>query len=356
MMEYTQSESDIIVADSLEGLTYKHKRAFLCALDEKQSEHIKCEQILIKSLGGGVYNKLRTLFRDGDYRRGVLGALEERGIVCVTLKSTLYPERLAQIPVPPLVLYCKGNVRLLSGDCFGVVGSRRTSAATLAACKKISGELATKLTVVTGIADGADSAAIRGALDSGNIICVLPGGIDHIYPSSNSQLLKEVEKRGLIISEWPPHTPVARYMFTVRNRIIAGLSRGVLVVSAPKKSGALITAGYAADYGREVFAFPHSPGVASGEGSNELIKNGAALCQNVLDILGSFGLEYKTEVQKFTPQEEAVLSFLRANGKSHIQAIAAAAGIKSFQAVTVLSSLEIKGLVVRCGGNLYEPL
>lgn len=244
----------------------------------------------------------------------------------------------------------------MRGDCFAVVGSRRTPAATLAACKKISGELAQKFTVVTGIADGADTAAIQGAVGSGNIICVLPGGHDYIYNSSNAALIKEVEQKGLTISEWSPKTPVQKFMYSVRNRIIAGLARGVLVVSAPKKSGALITAGYAADYGREVFAFPHSLGVSSGEGCNNLIKNGAMLCQNVLDILSDFGLEYKSENIPLTAAEQKVLDCLRNNGSAHIQAIARAAGIKVFEAVTILSSLEIKGLVARSGGNTYQAV
>lgn len=351
---YTKEECDLIVVDSFRELNYKQKKTFLCAADEKHGGHIKYCDMLIKSLGDGVYNKLRAAFSDGAYRARVLENLKAKGIVCVTAESAGYPHLLAQIPVPPLVLYCTGRTELLSGQCFSIVGSRRTPVATLASCKRIAGEISSQMTVVTGIADGADSAAIRGALESGNIICVLPGGHDMIDCSFNARLLKQVADRGLIISEWPPATAVLRYMFTVRNRIIAGLSRGVLVVAAPKKSGALITASYAADYGREVFAFPHSLGVSAGEGSNGLIKNGAALCQNVLDILSSFGLEYKTEESKLSAQEEAVMSFLRANGQSHIQAIARAVSLKVFEALTILSALEIKGLVVRCGGNNYE--
>lgn len=354
MMNYTKTQCDAIVADSFGELNYKQKLALMCAADEKNGEHIKYSDMLIKSLGGGVYNKLNKLFLSDYYRSQVIGRLTERGFACVTLYSDGYPRLLKQIPVPPLVLYCRGRTELLKGDCFSIVGSRRTPAATLAACRKIAGEIASKMTVVTGIADGADTAAIRGALASGNIICVLPGGYDYLYPTSSGPLIAEVEKRGLVISEWPPHTAVQRYMFTVRNRIIAGISRGVLVASAPKKSGALITANYAADYGREVFAFPHSLGISAGEGSNALIKNGAFLCQNVLDIFSSFGLEYKTEEKSLSAEEEKVISFLRENGQSHIQDIAKAVGIKVFQAVTTLSALEIKGLVVRCGGNTYE--
>ena len=355
-MTYSQSELGYIIADSLEGFTYKQKACFLAAVCGKRGEHIKYEQILIKSVGGGVYNKMRALFSSEAYRAQILERLDARGIVCVTPESAEYPERLANIPAPPHVLYCRGRTSLLKGEFLGIVGSRRTPASTLAACKKFAGEISRVMTVVTGVADGADSAAVKGGQESGNIICVLPGGMDHIYPSSNSSLLKSVEERGLIISEWQPHIAVQRYMFTVRNRIIAGLSRGVLVVSAPKKSGALITANYAADFGREVFAFPHSLGISAGEGCNELIKNGAALCTNPLDILGAFGLEYKAEQQPLTPGERKVLCFLKDNGCSHVQAVAAGVGVMAFEAVTLLSSLEIKGLVARCGGNNYEAV
>lgn len=355
-MIYTQAERDVIVADSLEGFTYRQKRALLCALDQKSADSAKCEQWLIKSCGGGVYNKMRALFCDDDYRAAVLGALEDKDVVCVPLGGADYPERLAQIPVPPLVLYCRGRTQLLARDCFAVVGSRRTPAATMAACRRISAELSSALCIVTGIADGADTAAARGALESGNLICVLPGGHACVSSQANARLVAEAEERALTVSEWPPDTAVLKYMFTARNRIIAGLSLGVLVAAAPKKSGALITAGYAADYGREVFALPHSLGVAAGEGSNELIKNGAALCCNALDIFSAFGLEYKTQTQNLTPEEAAVIGCLRECGRAHIQQIAQAAGIKVFQAVTVLSSLELKGLAVRCGGNMYQAV
>lgn len=354
-MNLTKSQTDIVVADSFEELNYNQKRQFLCAADEKHAEHIKYADMLIKSLGGGVYNKLIAKFTNGDYRSRILGGLEERGIACVTAGGESYPRLLEHIPVPPLVLYCRGNTQLLKGDCFGIVGSRRTSAATIAACKRISGEVSRNMTVVTGIADGADTAAVRGALPSGNVVCVLPGGRDKMPPSAEG-MLREVEDRGVTVSEWQPHVSVLRYMFTVRNRVIAGMCRGVLVVSAPKRSGALITAGYAADYGREVFALPHSIGITSGEGSNALIKNGAALCQGAEDILAAFGLESRTGHSDLTAEEQQIISYLRENGSAHIQQIAAAVGMKVFQAVTILSALEIKGLAVRSGGNNYTAV
>lgn len=352
-MKYSGQEENIIIADSLEGLTYRQKRAFLCAVGQKRDEHIKYEQFLIKSLGGGVYNKLKTLFRDSSYRSRVLEGLEDRGIFCVALECPGYPEDLASIPAPPLVLYCKGKTRLLGERRFAIVGSRRTPSSSLAATKKIAAQLSEKFVIVTGVAEGADSAAMEGAMDSGRLICVFPGGLDYVSCQFNAAAIMEAEERGLVISEWPPATAIKKYMFAVRNRIIAGLSSGVLVAGAPGRSGALITAAYAENYGREVFAFPYSLGVAAGEGNNALIRKGATLCRNVLDIFASFGVEYKTEAENLTPSERAAVQFLKDSGESHIEDIAAKLGIKVFSAAALLSALELKGLVSKCGGNRY---
>lgn len=355
-MNYSQEEINIIAADSFTELNYTQKKLLVCACNPNSPERQKYEEKLIKTLGEGVYNKLRVCYADPDFRKKLLEKLERKGVTCVTLKSDSYPELLSNVPVPPLVLYCKGNIRLLKEQCFAVVGSRRTLAQSLIACRGVAEELSSKLCVVTGVAEGADRAAIEGALKSGNIICVLPNGHDYYYPVGNTDLIKSVENSGLVISEFPPEVAPQKYFFTVRNRIIAGLSRGVLVVSAPKRSGALITASYAADYGREVFAFPYSLGVTSGEGCNKLIKNGASLCQNVLDIFSCLGLEYNSAVVELTEDESAVLAYLKENGTSHVQNIATSLGKKPFQVSAVCASLEIKGLAAATGGNRFAPV
>lgn len=353
-MTYTREEADLIIVDGFSELTHKQKHLFVRSTDEGEPSSAKYAAELIKTLGDGVYNKLKQKFCDQTERDRLLSRLDKKGIACVTLKSALYPKALAQIPVPPNVLYCKGDVGLLSSRCFAVVGSRRTLAAGLSACRRISEELCSYFTVVTGIADGADSAAAEGAAGCGKVICVLPYGHDYMNRAGNSLFLKSVSERGLVISELPPETAPQRYLYTVRNRIIAGMSEGVLVTSAAAHSGALNTAGYAADYGREVFAFPYSIGVASGVGCNGLIKNGAYLCENVLDIFSCFGLEYNAKKeQQLSCDEQAVLDYLKENGEAHAQAVANAVGKKPFQVITVCSSLEIKGLVVKTGGNKY---
>ena len=355
-VSYSGEEKAIIFADGLDELNYKQKKCFLASVKDGGENAQKYADILIKTLGVGVYNKLRDKFYDGEYRQRTLAKLERGGVTCVTLKSALYPEELKNIPVPPLVLYARGNVGLLGDKKFAVVGSRKSLPQTLESCREICRSLSERVTVVTGVADGADSAAIKGALPSGKIIAVLPGG-HNSGCAAHAALLAKVEQSGLSISEFPPRFKAQRYTFILRNRIIAGLTLGTLVVSAAAKSGALSTASYAADYGRDVFAFPYSLGVASGEGCDALIKKGAYLCENALDILSQFGLELPVEhLPELGGEEQEVLGFLRGSGEAHVAEIAAAVGKTLREAGAICSMLEIKGLIIRTGGNRYAAV
>lgn len=354
-MSYTREEEDVIVLDSFEEFTYKNKYILLGGLENTSPDFDKNAAALIKSLSEGVYNKLRGKFKDPACRAKVFENLAGKGVECITYFSELYPENLRQIPNPPIVLYCKGNKNLLRERCFAIVGSRRTPRNILEISKKVAGEVSGKFTVVSGMADGADSAAVEGALGGGKIISVLAYGFDYVYPSVNANLIKEVEKRGLLISEYPPDIPPRSYQFPVRNRIIAGLSDAVLVVSAGKKSGALITAYYATEYGRQVMAFPYGMGVTYGEGCNGLIKKGADLVENTLDIFSAFGIDYKPPEKsaELSGEERAVYEIIKQTGEAFAPEIAQKLGKQPYQLIPVLSSLEIKGLVARLGGNRY---
>lgn len=357
MENYTNDQTDVIVVDSFGELSYKQKKLFLAAQRRELPDGEKYAATLIKNVGGGVYNKLRERFRDGNVRKGILRSLNDKGVVCITVKDTAYPEYLKNTPVPPLVLYCKGDLSLLKGKCFAVVGSRRTSPAALALCKDFVRRLSQYFVVVTGIAEGADSAAAAGAAESGKVICVLPCGLDRAYASGSEGMIRGVEKRGLLVSEYPPDIAPQRYMYSMRNRIIAGLSMGTLVVSAAKRSGALITANYAVEYGRELFAFPYGIGVASGEGCNDLIKKGAYLADNPLDVASVFGIEFQPERENpLSSDEKALLAVLREQGQLHLEKLAAALNKRSYEVAAVCSLLEIKGLVVKTGGNRYAAV
>lgn len=357
-MTYSKQETDVIVLDSFEELTYKNKYLLLDRLESTSPKLEKFASILIKSLSEGVYNRVKDKFSDGDYRKKVLDALEEKNVECITYFSDKYPEDLKQISNPPIVLYCKGSLSLLKTRKFAIVGSRRTQPNILRECSKIAGELSDRFTIVTGMADGADSSAIEGALKSGKIISVLAYGFDYVYPAVSERLIQKVQKEGLLLSEYPPEIPPRNYQFPIRNRIIAGLSDAVLIVSAGKKSGALITANYAVEFGRQVMAFPYGMGVTYGEGCNTLIKQGANLVENAPDIFEAFGLDYSPPEKQIslTQDEQAAFDAIREAGEAFAPVIAEKLNKLPHQIIPVLSSLEIKGLIIRLGGNRYAAV
>ncbi len=216
-----------------------------------------------------------------------LDKAKEKGLKILIWGDNNYPLRLLEVPEPPPVLWVRGSI--LPGDQYaiGLVGSRKATVAGL----KMSWNLAhagaaAGLTIVSGMAKGIDKAAHEGTLAAGGrTLAVLGCGLDHVYPKENAQLYPELADKGALISEFPPEVPPVPGNFPRRNRIIAGLSLAVVVVEASLRSGALITARLALDMNREVMAFPGPPGYKNFEGNNKLIKNGAALVENLNEVL-----------------------------------------------------------------------
>lgn len=351
-MLYTEDEQNLIVASSFGELSYAQRVAAFPEITRFIPEFEQYGKSLIKNAVRGEYNNVQGKFLDPVYRKFVFEALEKRNIECVTLASKDYPERLKHVHCPPVTLFLKGDRTLLKGEHFAIVGSRQTSPQILGACKKISCEISKHFTVISGSADGADCAALKGVEGKG--ISVLAYGFDHIAKNSNTQLVNEVGKNGLLVTEHFPTVKALRYFFPIRNRIIAGLARGVLIVSAAEKSGALITAERALEYGRELFVFPYNIGVRSGEGCNRLIKNGANLCTNTLDILEVFGLDLKPSPKiALSAEEEELLSLIAERGEAFVTELAQKMDVATFKLIPLLSSLEIKKMIIRLGGNRY---
>lgn len=304
--------------------------------------------------------RMEESLASGGYLGGLLEGYARRGIRCVTYHSTLYPSSLRALPEPPLVLYCKGRAELLGERKFAVVGSRRTPAAILAVTEKFAARLARCFAVVSGIADGGDAAALQGALQGGAAIAVLPYGFDHVYPECNASLLERIVQNGLAVSEYLPQEGPRTFRFLARNRIIAGLAEGVLVVSGGLRSGTRSTAEKAYEYGKDVFAFAYPPGVAEGAGCNALIKQYAKLTDDLVDIGLVYGINL-TETEDEAPAEElsaaerAVLDAL-AGGELHVHEIAGKCGLAPHELAPVLTLLEMKGRVAACGGNRYAPV
>jgi DNA processing protein len=211
--------------------------------------------------------------------------VERLGARHLFLGQGLYPPLLAELETAPPALVAKGHLTLLDKPCVAIVGARNASAAACRFARHLSQELGEAgIVVVSGLARGIDTAAHDGAMETGTI-AVVAGGVDIFYPPENEQRQKAIGERGLIVAEQPPGTePRARH-FPYRNRIIAGLTLGTVVVEAAPNSGSLITARYAADFGREVMAVPGSPLDPRAQGCNKMIREGATLVQNAGDVV-----------------------------------------------------------------------
>ena len=219
-----------------------------------------------------------------------------------------YPKLLSEIFDPPVILYFRGNIKLLNSVSIAVVGSRKfTDYSRLSLARIIPSLVSADITIVSGLALGVDGMAHYLTLESaGNTVGVLGCGVDEIYPSSN-RLLGErmLNNNGLIISEFPPGTPPLKQNFPLRNRIIAGMSSGTLVVEARHDSGSLITAGLANEYGREVFAVPGNIGSFASEGTNELIKQGARITTGADDILQELDMQFSKNAEEIVVAQNA---------------------------------------------------
>lgn len=251
----------------------------------------------------GITEEEKSALMDKDLSEAerILQKCEEKNLEIITQSDERYPARLKNIFDPPTVLYCRGNFPDIDGNAvIGVVGTRRASAYGLSAARRMGSELARGGgIVVSGLADGIDAAAMRGALEGGgSVVGVLGCGADVVYPRCNRELFASTARYGCIVSEFPPGTPPVKWNFPKRNRIISGLSRGVVVVEAPEKSGALITARQALDQGRDVFVVPGNVDMASFVGSNRLLRDGAEVVGCGWDILGEYIYQYPDKLHK----------------------------------------------------------
>lgn len=286
--------------------------------------------------------------------------LEASAARVVTILDEEYPKVLMEIPDPPPFLYVVGSLKS-SETAIGVVGSRRASSYGLMTTEKLARELAAAgVTVISGMARGVDSAAHRGALKAGGrSVGILGCGIDVRYPPENGKLFDEMAEQGALVSELPLGTQPLAENFPRRNRIIAGLSCGILVVEAAEKSGSLITADCALEYGREVFAIPGNINSYGSRGTNRLIKQGAKLVEQVEDILEEFPAvtgkpgECRPPSFSFDPTE-ADLYALIAPAPLHIDEIIVKSALTVGEVSAILLRLELKGAVTQLPGKFFS--
>lgn len=299
-------------------------------------------------------------FRSEEFLEQSTNRLDDLGISYITIDK--FPEKLRQKEVdPPVMLYYRGNISLLNTESVGVVGTRACSAYGKEATTRLVKDLCERgVTIVSGLASGVDTYAHRTVLrEGGKTIAVLGSGLNCVTPLSNVGLCNEIiEAGGLIISEYAPRYPATKYTFPERNRIISGLSEGVIVVEAGLKSGALITANYALEQNRTVFAVPGNITSVRSIGSNRLLYDGAVPALNAADICDTLGLKCAKIVKK--PRaiqldifEQKIYNILL-SGDESFDALVLKAELPPPKLSAVLSSMEIKGIVDKKQSNIYS--
>ncbi len=355
----TEYQSALVILDGCFNIDYKYKRLAIDGLEPTSSMKdfaIKTLEVFSQEIKGFDEKEYLSAFTSKRYDK-LIKEYAKKGVKVITEDSEEYPYRLYSITDRPICLYCVGNVGLLSSEnTFAIVGSRKTIPSVLKLGEDFAEQLSnSNVTVVTGVAGGGDLSAIKGAYKSGNLICVLACGIDNAGKEYTRDYINKVlSLGGLIVSEYPPNVVALPYYYPFRNRIIAGLSQGVLIMSGDYKSGTRYTLNYALDYGREVFAFPYNVGVSSGETCNKIIKDGGYMVTEINDIAEVMGYNVALSIDiELSQHEKIVLANIKL-GKTTVDELMSETGYKIFELIPTLTSLEIKNLIVKNGSGEYQ--
>lgn len=361
MKENLINERTAVWLDSFEGITLKQKFLLLDYFVEPQNlfENFSSDAEFIKAvIGDANYNKMAYLKSD-DYIDRIIESYQKEGIGFVSRYSDKYSNLLRQITKPPLILYYKGDLNLLNTFCISIVGTRHCTHYGADCARKFGRELAENdVTIVSGLATGIDTFAHEGALVSGKTISVFAGGVDIIFPTANEKLAEHIEKDGLIVSEFKPRTPTKSYNFPLRNRIIAGLSRGILIVEASNKSGTMHTKEYAISENRDVFCIPGNINSPASQGTNRLIRNQEGICViDPNDILNHYYLAPKVKLEKAQTQYEGLMGDIYNILDVEIHDFETLKEKTQADTKTLnqtLTKMEIKGIIKKLAGNKYE--
>ena len=299
---------------------------------------------------------------------GELKRCEDFGCHVITQLDEAYPSSLREIYDPPIVLYVKGTLKSEDKNSIALVGSRQTTTYGLEVARKLGYQLAyTGVTVVSGGARGIDTSAHQGAMTAkGRTIAVLGTGINIVFPPENAELFERIAATGAVITQFPFNRPADKQSFPIRNRIVAGMTLGTVVVEANLTSGALITANFANEYGRQIFAVPGRIDSPRSKGCHELIKKGAKLCEGVEDILSEFEYLFPPSNRPASPAETGtlpglalsdneakVIAVLTTGDERSVDEVIRASGLPASAVNVVLFSLEMKKLVRQLPGKLF---
>lgn len=333
---------------------------------KQKASHLKT----VEGVGEEKAERIASLANNAQAKAEIEKA-KKLGIEIITLENENYPTILKQIYDPPIVLYARGDFKDSDKNSIAIIGSRRTSIQGRLNAEKFAYEIAASgWTVVSGLARGIDTSAHIGALRArGRTIAVLGSGINVMYPAENKELAERVSQNGVLLSEFPFGTQPLRENFPRRNRIVSGLSKAIVVVEASEKSGALITAGFALEQGREVFVIPGDVSIPTTRGSHLLLKDGANLALTTEDIFAEVEKEEvleskvpenpepknKTEkkIRKGPDKEQSALLKIMNNKLMHIDEIKEIANLELRELNKILLKLEIRGLIKQFPGKKF---
>ncbi|MBI3399112.1 MAG: DNA-protecting protein DprA [Deltaproteobacteria bacterium] len=321
---------------------------------EKRIEQIQC-------IGKKVASAIKS-FNDWGWVEKETALIEKHKVKFLTMRDTDYPDALRSMPDPPPYLYVKGTIGKEDNNAVAIVGTRNPTQYGVTATENLSRALAgAGITIVSGMARGIDSVAHMGAIaGNGRTIAVLGSGIDVIYPPENKKLYEDIAANGAVVSEFPFGTKPVATNFPQRNRIISGLVKGVLVIEASEKSGSLITAQLALDYGRDVFALPGNTTSFKSKGTNKLIKNGAKLVEDAGDILEEMAISVEAGLKSastitippnLSPEEGKIITLL--DEPCFIDTIIQKTGLPAAKISALLLDMELKGLVKQQAGKQF---
>ena len=354
----TNKEKNILWLDMFPVLGYAKKKKLL---DIVQDEDIKSSFLYLKAfkdlLTSEEYQKLATNLDEATFNK-TLDEYKKQNIECITIFDNRYPEQLKQIENPPLCLYCKGNLQLLLSNCISIVGSRKPTDYGIVTTKEYAKELSqVGITIVSGMAVGVDTLAHKTAVENnGATIAVLAGGFNHIYPSTNISLFRQLVENNLVITESSPNVQPLGYLFLLRNRIIAGLSKATIVTEATEKSGSLSTCNDAYMENRKVFAVPGKINAPYSSGCNKLImEHKASLTMSPKDVLSQFGMEQQKQKKvaiQLDIKQQIVIDYIQFEKKT-FQEIADYTHISASELNSILLELELDGLVYKLANNSY---
>jgi DNA processing protein len=312
----------------------------------------------IEHLLGNLVGKTFVSFRKIFNAEKVVQEYIKKKITIIDQYSNYYPSQLKEISDPPICLYVKGDIEVLKEpleDLFAIVGSRKTTPYGERITYQLSSELSISgKIIVSGMALGIDTYAHQAAIKNGRTIAVLGCGVNIIYPPDNTSLYQSIQEKGVVLSEFPPNQTVLKGLFVARNRIISGLSFGTLVVEGTDKSGALLTAKYALDQGRDVYAIPGLITSPLSQAPNILIKNGAKLVTSISDIIETPSPNLTISIRSnLTTDQQNIFTILKENTFTADE-VSISIGKSITETLSILTTLEIASIIIKKSDGKYS--